>query len=108
MEVFNSNGENLVKNKQGVMRSRKGLNMTCKPVKIGGNKYNDDYKYELASGKIKRQTDGWKDKYKHKYFSGQGRNFGIALVILIMMVLLVVVGSFFMTRSTMRAVSFPN
>lgn len=108
VEVFNSDGENLVKNKQGVMRSRKGLNMTCKPVKIGGNKYNDDYKYELVSGEIKRQTDDWKDKYKHKYFSGQGRNFGIALVILIMMVLLVVVGSFFMTRSTMKAVSFPN
>ena len=103
VDVYNSQGDNLVKNKQGVTRSRKGLNMTCKPVKVGGNKYNDDYKYELVSGEIKKQSDDWKDRYKNKYFSGQGRNFGIALVILMLMILLVVVGSFFMTRRNMSA-----
>jgi hypothetical protein len=104
VDVYNSQGEDLVKNKQGVTRSRKGLNMTCRPVKVGGNKYNDDYKYELVSGEIKKkQSDDWKERYKNKYFSGQGRNFGIALVILILMILLVVVGSFFMTRRSMSA-----
>ena len=98
VEVYNGQGDDLIRDKQGVVRSRKGLNMTCKPVEIGGNKYDNSYKYSLVSGEIEKKPS-WDYGNMKKYFSGQGRNFGIALMILCLMILLVVVGSFFMTKA---------
>lgn len=98
VEVYNGQGDDLIRDKQGVVRSRKGLNMTCKPVEIGGKKYDNSYKYSLVSGEIEKKPS-WNYGNMEKYFSGQGRNFGIALIILCLMILLVVAGSFFMTKA---------
>lgn len=92
IDVFNSEGkdDSLLKNLDHHVSTRKKVNMKCRPVEIGGGKYED--KFILMDKKTETDSEGESVLTRNKFF-------GFSFVILVLMILLVPIGVHYLTKS---------
>ena len=88
MSVFDSNGnEPLLRNLDKRVSTRKKIGMKCRPIKVGGEKYADQY--ELVQDKKKANADTVLSSNKF---------FGFSFVVLVLMILLVPVAVHYLVK----------
>jgi hypothetical protein len=97
MEIYDARetGAELIKNYKNKVNTKKGVNMVCRPVKIGGNK--DEKNFVVAQEKKEQTADPAMQLDLLKKLQGPGMFFGIAIVILILLILIIPVGTYYAT-----------
>ena len=97
MEIYDARetGAELIKNYKNKVNSKKGVNMVCRPVKIGGDK--DEKNFVVAQEKKERTADPAMQLDLLKKLQGPGMFFGIAVLILILLILIIPVGTYYAT-----------
>ena len=97
MEIYDARetGAELIKNYKNRVNTKKGVNMVCRPVKIGGDK--DEKNFVVAHEKKERTADPAMQLDLLKKLQGPGMFFGIAVLILILLILIIPVGTYYAT-----------
>lgn len=106
VEIYQTNesGAELIKNYNNKVRSKKGVNMVCRPVKIGGD--NDEKNFVVAQEKVdEAKTEGIQLDIM-KRLQGPGMIFGIAIMMLILMIFIIPVGMYYATTGKSIPVAF--
>jgi hypothetical protein len=93
ISVFDSDGKaSLLKNLSKHVPTRRKVNMKCRPVQIGGEKYEPQY--DLVQDSSEENVDK-----KIEKVLGRNRFFGFSFVVLVLMILLVPVAIHYLVKA---------
>ena len=106
VEIYQTNesGAELIKNYKNKVRSKKGVNMVCRPVKIGGD--NDEKNFVVAQEKVDEAKTERTQLDIMKRLQGPGMIFGIALMMLILLIFIIPVGMYYVTTGKSIPIAF--
>lgn len=106
VEIYQTNesGAELIKNYKNKVRSKKGVNMVCRPVKIGGD--NDEKNFVVAQEKVDEAKTERIQLDIMKRLQGPGMIFGIALMMLILLIFIIPVGMYYVTTGKSIPIAF--